>query len=257
MNRLIANATVACLLFSSLGIDALVAQTKPLLSKSIRKAIDTKGIEAAKKQFAESYQSNKDFYNIDMQGITELTSAYTRGGNIDAASAVMAIATPYIQDQIAAQIGSVSPGFAEKLAERREEEKEKKAMTREEKHSPQQNEIADYQGQPRSDLERFTGLYGDPEDTSANRKLWVTISCDGYLISGALWGDASPWWLKSAGDKLFTYEDSFSKVRMEFETDGNGKGIRMTHNINYIKTPLKRLGPLPGDWEPCVERPKK
>ena len=119
------NSAVACFLFCTIPVKVSTEQTKPLLSESIREAIDTKGIEAAKKQFAESYHSNKNLYNVDMQGITKLTSAYTQSGNIEAAGAVMAIATPYLQDQIAAQMNIVSPGFAEKLAERRRADKEK------------------------------------------------------------------------------------------------------------------------------------
>ena len=53
------------------------------------------------------------------------------------------------------------------------------------------------------DLERFTGLYSDPEESNENRKLWVMVSCDGQLVSGALWGDVAPWWMKSEGDNVF------------------------------------------------------
>ena len=107
------------------------------------------------------------------------------------------------------------------------------------------------------DLERFTGLYGDPAESNENRKLWVMTSCDGQLVSGALWGGAAAWWMKSGGDNVFTYEDSFSKIRMEFETDKDGKAIRMIHDLSAIKTPLEWLGPIPADWDPCVERPKR
>ena len=56
---------------------------------------------------------------------------------------------------------------------------------------------------------------------------------------------------------FFTYADSFFKLRMEFETDEDDKAIRMIHNLSFLKTPLERLGPIPADWEPCVERPKR
>jgi hypothetical protein len=109
----------------------------------------------------------------------------------------------------------------------------------------------------RNDLERFTGLYGDPEEKNENRRLWVMVSCDGYLVSGALWGDVAPWWMKSEADNIFTYADSFFKLRMEFKTDEDGKAIRMIHDLSFLKTPLERLGPIPEDWEPCLERPKR
>jgi len=108
-----------------------------------------------------------------------------------------------------------------------------------------------------SDLERFTGLYGDPEESNEYRKLWVMVSCDGQLVSGALWGDAAPWWMESEGDNVFTYADSFFKLRMDFETDEYGKTFRMNHDLSFLKTPLERLGPIPDDWDPCVERPKR
>jgi len=108
-----------------------------------------------------------------------------------------------------------------------------------------------------SDLERFTGLYGDPEEGDENRKLWVMVSCDGQLVSGALWGDVAAWWMESEGDNVFTYADSFFKLGMEFETDEDGKAIRMNHDLSFLKTPLEKLGPIPDDWEPCVERPKR
>jgi len=108
-----------------------------------------------------------------------------------------------------------------------------------------------------NNFERLTGLYGDPEESNENRKLWVMVSCDGQLVSGALWGGAAAWWMKSESDNVFTYEDSFSSVKMEFETDENGKAIRMNHDLSAIKTPLERLGPIPDDWDPCLERPRR
>jgi hypothetical protein len=108
-----------------------------------------------------------------------------------------------------------------------------------------------------NELEKLTGLYGDPEEANESRRLWVMLSCDGQLVSGALWGGAAPWWMNSEGDNVFTYEDSFSSVRMEFKTDNDGSAIKMIHDLSAIKTPLERLGPIPDDWDPCLERPKR
>jgi len=44
---------------------------------------------------------------------------------------------------------------------------------------------------------------------------------------------------------------------MWFETDNNGKAVSMIHDLTGMKSPLERVGPLPSDWEPCVERPKR
>jgi hypothetical protein len=40
---------------------------------------------------------------------------------------------------------------------------------------------------------------------------------DGSFVAGALWGDAAPWWMNSESDKVFTYKDSFSDIRLELE----------------------------------------
>ena len=109
----------------------------------------------------------------------------------------------------------------------------------------------------RQDLGRFTGLYGDPSEKNETRRLWVMVSCDGYLVSGALWGGAAPWWMASESDNVFTYEDSFSKIIMEFETDENGNAVRMNHDLEGINTSLELLEPIPEDWGPCLERPKR
>ena len=76
-------------------------------------------------------------------------------------------------------------------------------------------------------------------------------------MSGALWGDVAPWWMKSVDDKIFSYSDSFTNFKMEFLLEGEGVVIEMVHNLNFIKSPLKKLGPLPEDWEPCLERPQR
>jgi len=234
------------------------AQEKPLLSEAIRQAIDTKGVKAAKEQFAEPGQAQMERYTVDMQRISELTNAYVQAGNMEAASAVSEIVAPFLQDMISKSINQHSPELSQKMAEQQRAEKEQRAKNREENQERQQKEqITNFQGEPRNDLERFIGLYGDPAESNPNRKLWVTVSCDGYLVSGALWGDVSPWWMKSAGDKVFTYQDSFSKLKMEFETDVNGKAVKMMHDLEFMKSPLEWVGPLPDDWDPCLERPKR
>lgn len=250
---LITKIVTLFLLFSMVLFNSAAAQDKPLLSEAIHKAIDTKGIEAAKKQFTDMDKSQRDSYNIDMQGISELTNEYVQDGNMEAAAAISEISAPFMQDMITKSMNQYSPEMSKKMKEQQEEAKELKAKEREEERKRQRQEkIVKFEGQPRNDLERFTGLYGDPNDP--NRKLWVTVSCDGYLVSGAMWGDASPWWMKSEGDHVFTYQDSFNKLRMEFKTDADGKAVRMKHDLEYMKSPLKRLGPLPNTFDPCLER---
>jgi hypothetical protein len=141
--------------------------------------------------------------------------------------------------------------------QRKAKAEDKKEVKRKQQKQKRREQIIKFQGQPREDLKRFTGLYGDPSGENQNRKLFVTVSCDGYLVSGAMWGDVAPWWMRSEDDKVFSYSDTFNKIRMEFETDAGGNTLRMRHTLEHMKNPLKRLGPLPDDWEPCMERPKR
>jgi len=234
----------------------LTAQDKPLLSEAIREVIDTQGIEAAKKHFAEQYELQKDAYEIDMKEISELGNSYVNASNYEAASVVMEITLPFMQDMYTSQMSGQSNVMAQQQAEMERLEKEKQKKISEEEQLSKDN-YKTLLGEARKDLERFTGLYGDPEEKNEHRKLWVMVTCDGYLVSGALWGDASPWWMTTEGDKTFSYADSFVKLNMEFDTDANGKAVRMVHDLSFMKTPLERTGPVPEDWEPCVEPPER
>ena len=235
----------------------ILAQGKVLLSEAIQDELNAKGIESAKKYFAEQFESNKNYYEVDMKGISELSSKYANAGKLELSGAVMEIAMPFMQNAMSYQMSQSPNEDARKLAEMQQAEKNKQQSKGENVDSEKDIEVASYQGNPRDDLERFTGLYGNPADKDKNRKLWVMVSCDNYLVIGALWGDASPWWMKSGSDKAFTYSDSFTSLKIEFVTDASGKAIKMNHDLSYLKNPLERLGPIPEDWEPCVERPKR
>ena len=231
------------------------AQDKPNLSEAIQASIDTKGVDATTKQFTEMDKSQRDRYNIDMEGISELTNDYLEEGNLEALTAISEITSLFMQDMIAQSMEQYSPEMTQEMAEQRDAEREQRANEREQERMRQrQEQVVERQGQPRNDLQRFTGLYGDPEATDSNRKLWVTVSCDGYLVSGAMWGDASPWWLTSESENIFTYEDSFNSLRIEFQTGADGNAVQMNHDLDFLNSPLIRTGPLPDDWEPCIER---
>ncbi len=236
--------------------DSAIAQDKPLLSEAIREVIDTKGVESAKKYFTEQFNTKKDLYNIDMQGISAVNMAYSQAGDMESASAVMEIASPFMQFLLTSGSNSDYFKMLEGVAEQEREDKAEREKQAKKRYEDQQKQdIIDYQGQPRSDLEQFTGLYGDPAEKDKNRRIWVMISCDGYLVSGALWGDSSPWWMRSVDDMVFTYKDSWNNIRMQFETDANGKGPTMIHDLDFMKNPLVRLGPVSEEWGKCIERP--
>jgi hypothetical protein len=230
----------------------LLPQEKPLLSEAIRQAIDTKGIDYAKKQFLESYESQKNKYEIDVGSVSKLSSEYIKEGKMDEAGAVMEIATPWLQQYTASKMGGDYTEMMKKEKSRTGQDKKAETSTVK-KEDKNDNSL----GKPRNDLERFTGIYGDPSEKNETRRLWVQVSCDGYLVSGALWGDASPWWMKSESDKVFTYKDSFNELKMEFVTGSNGKAVNMVHDLSFMKTPLERLGPIPDDWEPCIKRERR
>lgn len=234
-------------------VKSTFAQDKPNLSEAIQTSIDTKGVEATTKRFTEMNKSQREHYNIDMEGISDLTNNYLEEGNLEALTAISEIASLFMQDMIAQSMDEYAPRMAEEMAEQQEAESEQRAKEREEDIMQERHErIVEHQGQPRSDLERFTGLYGDPENTDSSRKLWVTVSCDGYLVSGAMWGDVSPWWLTSDSENVFTYEDSFNNLRMEFVNEGHA--LKMIHDLDFLKSPLIKTGPLPENWESCLER---
>lgn len=245
------------ILSSMIATTFILAQDKPLLSKAIKNAIDTQGIEAAKKHFTEIYESKKDDYKIDMKGISNLSSAYIKDGNYQAGSAVMEIASPFVQYMISTKMSNDSNEMIKKLKETQNDEQRKQEKNAEVQQTEKENKVTNNKGESRNDLKRFTGLYGDPNESNKTRRLWVMESCDGYLVSGALWGDVAPWWMKSEGDNVFIYSDSFSNIKMEFMTNENGKATKMIHNLKALKSPLERVGPIPDDWDPCYERPKK
>lgn len=236
--------------------NSAIAQDKPNLSEAIQEVIENQGVEAAKEYFDEMDPSDREQYHVDMEGISELTNAYLEDGNMEALTAISEISAPFMQDMVAQsmeQYGSEMEG----MAKQQEAEREQEARQREEERARgRQQSVIERQGQPRDDLERFKGVYGNPDNSESKRQLWVNVSCDGYLVSGAMWGDASPWWLQSESETVFTLEDSFSSIRMEFGT-GAGGNLEMNHNLEFMENPLQRVGPLPDEWDSCIERMRR
>lgn len=105
----------------------------------------------------------------------------------------------------------------------------------------------------RNDLARFFGEYGDPEREQANRTFWVAESCDGRLRMGAMWGDASPWYMRSVSDLAFEQtgrteyeEENYEAIRLQFETGAEGEVTGMTfYDWEGNVQRLDRLADLP------------
>lgn len=236
-------------------------QNKPLLSEAILEAIDLNGIDGAKAQFSKMDQVQRKKYEIDMERISELINSYIEDGDYETSAALSEISVPFFQDMATKAMNEFAPEMAEMMAEQQQSETRQQTSNREtgneRREWEQQERIQEIQGEPRDDLERFTGLYGDPNAENSNRRLWVTVSCDGFLVSGALWGDVAPWWMQSESDNVFSFEDSFNNIRMEFPTNTGNNTMAMIHNLEFLKSPLERIGDLPNDWDSCMERAQR
>ncbi len=63
----------------------VIAGDKSLLSEAIAKAIESKGVTVATKEFASNYEKDKNRYTVDMNGVFGLVQKYTQANNIEAA----------------------------------------------------------------------------------------------------------------------------------------------------------------------------
>ncbi len=264
MNRfLAASVTALCLVLCAFVLPSggVLAGDKPALSAEIRRVVDDQGIEAAKKRFAEIYPSQKDAYVIDMQAMMILGQEYMNAGDMETGIAVMEMSAMLAQE-MAAQMYSSNPQSAAIMEEVRKQEEAARAIEERERAEIQKQERlleqksqAQARGRARDDLQRFAGLYTDPEN--ANCTLFVTVSCDGYLVTGPMWADVGPWWMRSAADTVFTYSDSYTSFSMEFETDQQGRAHTLRHELEGVGSPMSLSGSLPGEWSECVERPRR
>lgn len=115
-------------------------------------------------------------------------------------------------------------------------------------------------GDPRSDLERFYGLYALPGQS--DRQLFVAPAKspnpdrpipDGYIMINAMWGDATNWYMKSVADTRFEQQwvnPAGSPMIATFEIDesSNASSLSVTSEyLNYNNMP--RVGDLPEDWQ--------
>lgn len=229
------------------------AGDKPRLSDEISAALDAGGVEAAKRRFAQIYPANKDDYELDFQALGELGADYMKAGDMPAGMAVMEMTSTLGQAMVAEmldgetgdtlrQMQASQATLDARAAARREAEPEADAAEREARR-------VERRGPARDDLERFTGLYGDPAE--GNRRLWVRASCEGQLVVGATWGDAAPWWLKSLGESEFGVDTDVQSLHVIFD---EGNAIAMHHDLEFMTTPLARVDDLPEKSGDCLER---
>lgn len=114
-------------------------------------------------------------------------------------------------------------------------------------------------GEPRDDLKRFYGAYGDGD---SGKNFFVTAArsprCSekemppGYLMIGAMWGDIAPWYMKSLSEIHFEQQrvnPGIAPVIAEFDVDGDGSARPVTFETIFAdRGRLKRLGDLPEGW---------
>ncbi|MDZ7842401.1 MAG: hypothetical protein U5R46_16500 [Gammaproteobacteria bacterium] len=114
-------------------------------------------------------------------------------------------------------------------------------------------------GEPRDDLERFHGVYGDG---ASNRNFFVTAAeppryseqeiPPGYLMIGAMWGDVAPWYMKSLSETRFEQQwvnPGGEPITAVFEVDGDGKARALVFETVFAdRGRLERVGDLPEGW---------
>lgn len=226
------------------GIAPAQAEDKPALSAEIKKVLDSQGSAAALSRFKALFPAQKDKYDVDFDGFGKMANSYAQAGEMEKMQAVIEMTTVIAEDTYSAAMARAGAKMPEPPAGPEKTEPE-----------PQPAPAYDA-GLARDDLERFVGLYSDPEKPEETRSLFAAVSCDGYLVVGATWGDAANWWMKSVGDTKFEYADSFTRLKLEFDVGPDGKALAMKHDLDFLPNPLKRIGPLPEEWgRDCIKRP--
>ena len=239
--RWITLAVLAAWLVFPAGVRGQAATSKPLLSEEIAKVIDQDGVEAGQSRFDQLYPAQKDNYELDVPGFFALAAKYMQGGNTAAGQQVMAMAATVAQDGMAASMGMVTP--------------DRRPQARAQKEPPRPK--PDPLGTQREDLARFVGLYGDPNRTDKHRTLWVSTTCNGHLVAGASWGDASSWYMRTKSDTAFEAEGFGGEMwQFEFQTQADGTARAMVHGLDYMPNPLPRIGPLPDGWQERIDPPE-
>jgi hypothetical protein len=242
-------ATVTVLVVALLAWSPAAGQEpagKPLLSETIRAALEEGGAAAARARFDTIVPERMDDYRLDPLGLAELGTAYATRGDVEAAQVVLLMVTDLQMATLDPEARAALAGIDAMLARA---EAEDEAARVEAAAAPPPAPVE--RGEPRDDLARFFGLYGDPADTSSSAwRMYVTARC-GYLLVGGMWGDAAPWEMRSVGPTSFTltYVDEYNSPNdVAFRTGPDGHASAMEHGFDFLKTPLPRVGDLPEGW---------
>jgi hypothetical protein len=232
---------------------AAQSSTKPLLSKEIHSVFEKSGADAARRRYDVIEAKHQDEYTFDLQGLMEVATAYTQAGDVESARVIFEILQRV--SELEMKRSPVLGGLTAMLDSAAREDSARAAA---EPERPVRQAVPVDLGPSRTDLARFFGVYGNPAEQRTPRNVFVTQRCDGRLMFGAMWGDVTPWTMRSLGDTRFiqawkTYEAE-ELIRLDFHLDGARKATALTHTLTFGKGPVRvqRLGDLPDGWEKCI-----
>lgn len=221
------------------------------LSTEVARLIESHGVEGARARFAELWANNADGFEPDPEALADLGTRYLQEGDIEAGMAVMEMVSIISLAELDAALQSQAALVAEMEAAA--------AAIAAETAPAAAPEAADEQppagdrrvdpGPAREDLERLSGVYAS--DGEPGRELFVTRTCDGYLVAGPMWADTAPWQLQSESREAFTFQQGDLHFRLEFATSGDGAAQQLSHSIRGLASPMQRRGPLQGSWPDC------
>lgn len=212
------------------------AQKTPL-SEKLRLIIDEDGAKAARQWFEEVYPEERDQYEADVEGGMTLGSEYMAAGDFESGSLVIEAVITASQDAV--PTAGMLPSATAASGENPPVEVSEQAAP------------AWVEPEARTDLARFFGLYGEPGQLEPVRGLIVTELCGGILYVTTTWGDSSPWLMNPVSEARFEYADSWISFWLEFQP-GAGSAESVAHDLDFLPSPLARLGPLPEGWGECV-----
>lgn len=221
------------------------------LSTEVARLIETQGVGAAREWFTQLWQDGAADYEPDVDKLADLGSRYLQEGNLEAGMAVMEMVSIISLAELDAALQSQAALVAEMEAAAAEIAAEKGAEADATVTAAAPESAAPERGPAREDLQRFTGLYASEE--SPDRELFVTRTCNGFLVAGPLWADTAPWGLRSEGDTVFGFQQSGLQFRLEFATNDDGTALQLSHTIRGLASPMQRRGPLPDAWHTCLE----
>jgi len=254
----VAGTLILILVLISTASGPALAASELVVTPEVKRLIDEESIEAAKARYQELSQSGSFDFPLETQGLQTLLLAYLQAGRQEAAEAVGEIMSDMAMNMVPTLLNqSMPPGMAQQMEAQRRSEQQAKAQRQQEQQAEQrlrEEKLAEQRGQSRNDLSRFSGHYGELGVSDIGRTIFVSVSCDGYLVTGPMWADISPWWMYSDSEFVFTYSFRELDFSMLFETDGAGRIVRMRHGIDGVKSPLEWKQALSEEWSECVER---